>query len=47
MTDLSSIPNPQQRQIMLCFAYLAYSGELIITPNSAPQIVDLINTAMP
>jgi hypothetical protein len=47
MTDLSSIPNLQQRQIMLCFAYLAYSGELITTPNPMPQILDLINTAMP
>lgn len=47
MTDLSSIPNLQQRQIMLCFAYLAYSGELITTPNPAPQILELINTTMP
>ncbi len=42
-----SIPNLAQRQIMLSFAYLAYCGEEIVTPNPEAQILSLINAAMP
>ena len=43
----ATIPNISQRQIMLSFAYLAYCGEEIVTPNPEAQILTLINNAMP
>ena len=43
----ATIQNLTQRQIMLSFAYLAYCGEEIVTPNPQAQILNLINTAMP
>ncbi len=43
----ASIPNLSQRQIMLSFAYVAYCGEEITTPNPQAQILNLINAAMP
>ncbi len=42
-----TIQNLPLRQIMASFAYLAYCGEQITTPDPAPQILDLINAAMP
>jgi hypothetical protein len=39
--------NLAQRQIMLSFAYLAYSGELITTSNPGSTILGYINSAMP
>jgi hypothetical protein len=42
-----TIQNLPLRQIMASFAYLAYCGEQITTSNPEPQILDLINTAMP
>src|SRR4051812_5455551 len=42
-----SIQNLPLRQIMASFAYLAYCGEQITTPDPESQILDLINTAMP
>lgn len=42
-----SIPNLSQRQVMLSFAYLAYCGEKITTPNPEATILGYINTAMP
>jgi hypothetical protein len=42
-----TIQNLALRQIMASIAYLAYCGEQITTPNPEPQILDLINTAMP
>ncbi len=42
-----AIQNLSQRQIMLSFAYLAYCGEEIVTPNPEAQILTLINNAMP
>lgn len=38
---------PSEREIMLCFAYLAYCGESITTSDPGPQILTLINNAMP
>ncbi len=43
----TTIQNSSQRQIMLSFAYLAYCGEEIVTPNPQTQILGLINSAMP
>jgi hypothetical protein len=43
----ATIPNLQQRQVMLSFAYLAYCGEQITTPNPKSTILNYINTAMP
>lgn len=43
----TNIPNLQQRQIMLSFAYLAYCGEQITTPNPEQIILGYINEAMP
>src|SRR5271168_1815596 len=43
----ATIQNLSQRQIMLSFAYLAYCGEEIVTPNPQAQILSLINAAMP
>jgi hypothetical protein len=42
-----TIQNLTLRQIMASFAYLAYCGEQITTSDPEPQILDLINTAMP
>lgn len=42
----SSIANLSVRQQMLCFAYLAYTGERITTPNPEPSILSDINTAL-
>jgi len=42
-----TIQNLPLRQIMASFAYLAYCGEQITTPNPDPQILALINAAMP
>ena len=42
-----TIQNLTQRQIMLSFAYLAYTGELITTPSPEAQILAAINAAMP
>jgi hypothetical protein len=39
--------NLSQRQVMLSFAYLAYCGEKITTPNPEAAILGYINTAMP
>lgn len=44
---MANIQNLSQRQIMLSFAYLAYCGEEITTPNPEAQILNLINAAMP
>jgi hypothetical protein len=44
---MSAIPNLQQRQIMLSFAYLAYCGEQITTPNPEQAILGYINAGMP
>lgn len=41
------IPNLQLRQVMLSFAYLAYCGEKITTPNPEQTILGYIDTAMP
>lgn len=38
---------PSEREIMLCFAYLAYCGESITASDPGPQILTLINNAMP
>ncbi len=43
----TTIPNFSQRQVMLCFAYLAYTGEQITTSNPEATILANINTAMP
>ena len=43
----ATIPNQQQRQVMLSFAYLAYCGEQITTANPEQTILGYINTAMP
>ncbi len=43
----ATIPNLQQRQVMLSFAYLAYCGEQMTTPNPESTILNFINTAMP
>ncbi|WP_299112091.1 hypothetical protein [uncultured Winogradskyella sp.] len=42
-----SILNQSQREIMLSFAYMAYIGEQITTPNPEPTIKTNINKAMP
>jgi hypothetical protein len=42
-----TIQNLTLRQIMASFAYLAYCGEQITTSNPEPQILGLINAAMP
>lgn len=42
-----TIQNLTLRQIMASFAYLAYCGEQIITSNPEPEILGLINSAMP
>ena len=42
-----TIQNQTQREVMLSFAYLAYTGELITTPNPESVIVKNINTAIP
>jgi hypothetical protein len=42
-----TIQNLTLRQIMASFAYLAYCGEQITTSNPEPEILDLINKAMP
>jgi Lipase (class 3) len=44
---MSTISNLPQRQIMLSFAYLAYCGELITTPNPQQTILGYINKGMP
>lgn len=44
---MSIIQNESQRQIMLSFAYLAYCGELITTPDPENQILNYINSAIP
>ncbi len=38
--------NLNQREIMLSFAYLAYTGEGITTPNPCPAILQQLNTSM-
>ncbi len=38
--------NLNQREIMLSFAYLAYTGEGITTANPCPQILEQLNTSM-
>ncbi len=43
----TTIPNLAQRQIMLSFAYMAYCGEKITTPNPEATILGYINAAMP
>jgi len=43
----TTIQNLTQRQIMLSFAYVAYCGEEIVTPDPQTQIFNQINTAMP
>lgn len=48
----NSYPSPptlnlQQRQIMLSFAYLAYTGEGFVTPNPETTILNNINAAIP
>lgn len=43
----AAIPNLQQRQVMLSFAYLAYCGEQITTANPEQTILGYINAAMP
>ena len=42
-----TIQNLTQREVMLSFAYLAYTGELITTPNPESVIAKNINTAIP
>lgn len=42
-----TIQNLTQRQVMLSFAYLAYTGELITTPNPEGDIRTNINKAIP
>ena len=42
-----AIQNLSVRQIMASFAYLAYCGEDITTPNPDAQILGLINSAIP
>lgn len=42
-----SIPNFSQRQLMLCFAYLAYCGEQITAANPETRILRIINEALP
>lgn len=42
-----SVPNEQQRQVMLSLAYLAYCGELITSPDPEQTILQYINDAMP
>jgi hypothetical protein len=43
----TTIPNLVQRQVMLSFAYMAYCGEQITTPNPQTTILGYINNAMP
>jgi Lipase (class 3) len=43
----TSTLNLSQRQVMLSFAYLAYCGEQITTPNPEATILGYINAAMP
>lgn len=52
MTDSTFVPT-QRQQVSVCFAYLAYSGELLTSDNQAPavsvpmQILDIMNETMP
>jgi Lipase (class 3) len=39
--------SPTLRQIMVSFAYLCYSGELITTPNPGATLLGFINAAIP
>ena len=43
----SRMTAPTQRQIAVSFAYLAYCGEQITTPQPEATILDLIDAAMP
>lgn len=45
--DAAPTPNYALRQIMLSFAYLAYTGQDITTPNPEAHILQRINAAMP
>jgi Lipase (class 3) len=46
LNNSTATTNLLLRQKMLCFAYLAYSGEGITTPNPEPVIKGLINTGL-
>lgn len=46
LPNVNTVQNAEQRQIMLCFAYLAYCGEHITTPDPEHTILGYINNAM-